>query len=55
MAADQLVGHGIGHVGHVEASRLGGDLRVKHALKQHVAQFAGSALKSPRSIASSAS
>jgi hypothetical protein len=37
MAADQLVGDGLGHVRDVEASCLGGNLRVEHALKQDVA------------------
>ena len=40
MTTDELGGDGLDGVGEIESAVLGGQLRVKHALEQHVAEFA---------------
>jgi len=41
MTPNQLRRDRVDRIGEVESSGLGGDLRVKHALKQNVAEFTG--------------
>jgi len=45
MADHELGSHGVGDIGHVEAARLAGNLRVKDDLQEYIAEFAAALIQ----------